>query len=204
MHKIKFIIFLCISLFCLGSFSQDIPLRLAFGDEATAIPYTKLFSTPFHPVVQAGTEFGYMENSHNHLYQTANLGYIYHKYLYQGIYLSTELGYDYRFDFGLNLKALFGLGYLQTFAVSDEYQFKDGEYVLGKDRGNARLMPSLSIGAGYRIKPHEEHSPEVFLLYQSWLEYPYSPGFIPLMTHIDLMIGMKFFIKTSKSGRHED
>jgi hypothetical protein len=201
---IKSILISLLILVCLDSLSQEIPVRVAFGNEATAIPYTKFFSTPFHPVAQIGTEFAYKENTHNYLYQTANLGYIYHKYLYQGIYLSTELGYDYRFDFGLNLKAMFGLGYLQTFAVSDEYQFKDGEYVLGKDWGNARLMPSLSIGAGYRIKPADTHSPEIFVLYQSWVEYPYSPGFIPLMTHIDLMVGMKFFINTSKSERYED
>jgi hypothetical protein len=42
------------------------------------------------------------------------------------------------------------------------------------------------------------------MLYQSWVECPYSPGFIPLMTNIDLMIGMKFFINTSKSEHHED
>lgn len=176
-----------------------IPLKVAVSNEATAIPYTRFFTTPVHPCFQVGTEYQYKTGPHFEFYQTANLGYIYHNHLYQGLYLNTGIGYDYKFNFGLKLKGLFELGYLHTFTTQDEYQFKDGEYVNGTDRGNARLMPMLSVGAGYLLVKDDPLSPEIFLLYKSWIEFPYSPGFIPMMSHINLEIGCKFY----PFGSHE-
>jgi hypothetical protein len=177
---------------------KSFPVTVAFGNEATSVPYTRFFTTPIHPTLQVGTEFLYKEGPHFRFYQTANVGYIFHNYLYQGFYLNSEISYDYLFSFGLVLKSKFGLGYLHTFATQEEYQLKDGEYVSGPDWGNARMMPSLSIGLGYRLTKDIENPPEIFLLYTSWIEYPYSPGFIPVMTHITLQLGVKFYIKTRK------
>ena len=170
------------------------PVKVAVSNEATAIPYTRFFTTPVHPCMQVGTECRYRSGTHHEFYQTANLGYIFHNYLYQGIYLNTGIGYDYRFGFGLKLKGIFELGYLHTFTTQDEYQFKEGEYVNGTDWGNARLMPMLSVGAGYLLMKDDPASPEIFLLYKSWIEYPYSPGFIPMMSHINFEIGCKFYL----------
>jgi hypothetical protein len=64
-------------------------------------------------------------------------------------------------------------------------------------------MASLTIGAGYRLHHEINDSPEIFILYQSWVEYPYSPGFIPVMTHISLQIGTKFFINPFKKKNDE-
>lgn len=171
-----------------------LPVKAAFSNEATAIPYTRLFSTPVHPCFQVGTEYRYKSGVHHDFYQTANLGYIYHNHLYQGIYLNTGIGYDYIFNFGLKLKGIFELGYLHTFTTQDEYQFKKGEYKNGTDWGNARLMPVISAGAGYLLQHDSPESPEIYLLYKSWIEYPYSPGFIPMMSHINLEIGCKFYL----------
>ncbi len=148
----KRLIFIAILAFLgLRGFAQkQLPITVGIGNEATAIPFTKIFSVPVHPTVQIGTDFTYGKRDHHRLFQTINLGYIYHRHLYQGVYLSTELGYDYVFSFGLKLKGLFGLGYLHSFSTQEEYQLKDGEYVNGKDFGNARLMPSLSLGLGYQ------------------------------------------------------
>ena len=202
--KPKLVIVLLFVIFRSYGQERSFPVSIAIGDEMTAIPYTVFWNGPYHPVIQVGSEYAYKNSTHHYLYQAANLGYIYHKYLYQGIYLDTELGYDYRFDFGLNLKTLIGIGYLHAFAVQDEYQFENGEYTLEDDWGDDRLMPSLSLGVGYRLPGGSLNSPEIFFLYRSWAEYPYSPGFIPLMTHVDLLLGVKFYIAHSKSGRHEN
>ncbi len=170
------------------------PVKVALSNEATAIPYTRFFTTPMHPTIQIGTEYFYRIGPHFDFYQTGNLGYIFHNYLYQGFYLNTGIGYDYKFDFGLKLKSNFELGYLHTFATQEEYQFENGEYVNGTDRGNSRLMPILSIGFGYTFRKDKLVSSEIFLLYKSWIEYPYSPDFIPVMTHINLEIGYKTYI----------
>lgn len=176
--------------FCQSNF----PVKVAISNEATAIPYTRFVTTPFHPTLQVGTEYFYSNGAHHDFYQTVNAGYIFHHYLYQGIYLNTGLGYDYIFPFGLKLKSNFELGYLHTFSTQDEYQLKNGDYVQGTDWGNARLMPVLSIGLGYVIKNKNICSSEIFMLYKSWVEYPYSPGFIPAMTHTNLEIGYKHYV----------
>jgi hypothetical protein len=195
----KIIFTLVVVLFSASLFGQkSFPLTIAVGNESTAVPYSRFFTSPVHPTLQVGTEFLYKDGPHFRFYQTANVGYIFHNYLYQGYYLNTEVAYDYMFSFGLSLKSRFGIGFLHTFATQEEYQLENGEYVSGPDWGNARLMPSLSIGLGYHLMKDSENPPEIFLLYTSWIEYPYSPGFIPVMTHITLQLGVKFYIKQRK------
>lgn len=176
--------------------AQDgaIPLRILSGNEATAIPFDTFWSNPEHPSFQVGTEFRYNDNTHHYLYQTLNLGYVYHENLYQGAYINSELGYDYRLNFGLNLKTLLGVGYLHMFSTNEEYRFEDGQYTMERDRGNSRLMPSLALGLGFRTNKNNPRSPELMLLYKSWVEFPYSPGFIPIMAHTELNIGLKLYI----------
>jgi hypothetical protein len=181
----------------IAQFKSDIPIKIAISNEATAIPFTKIFTGPIHPTLQLGTEFLYKSKPNYDWYQTANIGYIFHNYLYQGVYLNSEIGFDYQFDFGIKLKSNLGLGYLHTFATQEEYQFKNGEYVNGLDWGNSRLMVTMALGFGYKFKPEMDNSSEIFLLYKPWIEYPYSPGFIPLMSHINFEIGYKFYLSRS-------
>lgn len=171
---------------------KNIPIQISLYNESTAIPFTRLVTTPIHPGIQIGTEFTYKEREHFRLFQTVNLSYYFHAQLNHGISVNTELGGEYltnsRFSFG----ALIGVGYLHTFATTKEYVFEDGHYTIATDKGNARIAPSLSLDVNYRINKIEPTSPKIFVRYQSWIEYPYSPGFIPLMSHINLHIGAKF------------
>jgi len=195
-------------LFCLLTISmvlkaqnKSIPISISVFNESTAIPFTRFITTPIHPGIQLGTEFNYKVKEHSRLFQTANISYFYHNYLAQGIGINSELGYEYRLNFGLAFSGLLGIGYMHTFATSDEFTFTNGQYIKKADKGNARLYPSLSLDIGYYLRKSEKNSPKIFIRYQSWAEYPYSPDFIPIMTHINFHIGTKFFInsKTSKN-----
>jgi len=185
-----------ITLIPLLTFGQPkvIPVNISLFNEATAIPFTGFFTLPIHPGIQAGTEFDYRSNEHSRLFQTANINYFYHNHLNQGIGIYTEFGYEYCTAGGFAISGLLGIGYLHTFAVSEEFTFSNEQYQKKADRGNARLFPSVSLDIGYYIFHEKENSPKIFLRYQSWAEYPYSPGFIPIMTHINLHIGTKLFI----------
>ena len=190
--RIVIVIFLSCS--TLGLYAQsEFPLKISFFNESTSIPYTQLLSTPVHPGMQIGTEFDWKETNKIRLFPSVNVGYMFHNKLFQGIYANVELGFDYKFSFGLNLKSSLGVGYLHTFTTRKEYQFIDGAYVAKGDKGNSRIMPSFSLGMGYRLKPDDVKSTELFLMYQSWLEFPYSPSFIPLMSHNSFHIGSKFY-----------
>jgi hypothetical protein len=193
MARALIILFLFYASFIFGQ-NKSIPINVSLFNESTAIPFTRFVTTPIHPGIQLGTEFNYKVKEHSRLFQTANIGYFYHNYLAQGIGLNTELGYEYRLKPGIAFTGLLGVGYMHTFATTEEFTFTDGQYEKKADKGNARLYPSLSLEASYYIKKTDKNSPEIFIRYQSWAEYPYSPDFISVMTHISLHIGAKFFI----------
>jgi len=187
-------------------FGQEkvVPINIALFNESTAIPFTRFFTIPIHPGIQLGTEFNYKDKEYSRLFQTANICYFYHNCAAQGIGFNTELGYEYRIKAGLAFTGLLGLGYMHTFATTEEFSFTGGNYEKKTDKGNARFYPSLSIDIGYYLKQKQtgKNRPKIFIRYQSWVEYPYSPDFIPVMTHINLHIGAKLFIKT-KTARND-
>ncbi|HLO57861.1 MAG TPA: hypothetical protein VK179_03915 [Bacteroidales bacterium] len=174
------------------TFAQQ-PLTISLFNESTSIPYTTFFNSPVHPGIQAGTEFQWKQGQHFALYPTVNVGYMFHKNLFQGLYMNIELAFDVKTNFGLNFKSRLGLGYLRTFNTQQEYGFTGNGYKPSSDKGNSRLMPSFTLGLGYNLKTSDLSSPEVFVLYKSWIEYPYSPGFIPLMSHSDVHLGVKLY-----------
>ncbi|MBL0127971.1 MAG: hypothetical protein IPP83_11055 [Flavobacteriales bacterium] len=168
-------------------------------NESTAIPYTRFFTTPVHPGVQVGTEFPLRQGRLSRFYATAHAGYVYHNYLFQGVYLGSDLAYEHRLDNGFCFGALLGASYLHTFATTVEWRFENGHYVQKGDTGNARVMPSLTLETGYYLG-HDPQRPKLFVRYQSWAEYPYSPGFIPVLTHISLHIGARVVLGRAKAG----
>ncbi len=182
--------------------NKAIPISISLFNESTAIPFTRFFTTPIHPGIQAGTEFNYKVREHSRLFQTANLCYFYHNYLAQGLGLSSELGYEYRLKAGIAFAGLLGIGYMHTFTTAEEYTLSGGQYEKKMDGGNSRLTAALSFDIGYYAKKAVRQSPKIFIRYQSWIEYPYSPGFIPIMTHISLHVGVKFFINV-KTGQND-
>ncbi|MEQ1553320.1 MAG: hypothetical protein ABL929_04025 [Ferruginibacter sp.] len=192
-NKLLLFLLLSTSLWCSAQ-TKSYPITISLFNESTAIPFTKFVTTPLHPGLQIGTEFNYKSKTHARIFQTVNASYFYHRYLAHGIGLTTELGYEYRLKNGLAFSSLLGVGYLHTFATAEEFIFQNGEYVKKADRGNARINPSLSFDVGYYLNPKSKKSNKIFLRYQSWAEYPYSPNFIPVMAHINLHIGAKFFI----------
>lgn len=169
-------------------------LTISLFNEATALPFTRFITSPLHPGMLVGTEFNYRTKKHTRLFQTANISYFYHRQLNQGIGLMTELGYEYRSNPGIAVTSLLGIGYLHSFVTKEEFTFKNGQYFKKADRGNARFVPSLSVDLGYYLQHKNRFSPKIFFRYQAWAEYPYSPGFIPVMLHINVHAGITLFL----------
>ncbi|MBK8226145.1 MAG: hypothetical protein IPK70_03085 [Flavobacteriales bacterium] len=166
-------------------------MSFSIYDQSTAIPFTRFVTIPVHPGIQVAAEFGLNDRPHGRAFAAAHLGYFYHRHLAQGFYVGGDLGYEARTRFRLSFAGLFGLGYLRTYVTQPEYVFQNGSYVRRPDKGNGRVMPSLSLETGYYFKP-TRRSTQLFIRYQSWVEYPYSPGFIELMSHINLHLGVRF------------
>ncbi len=178
---------------------KNIPLNISVFNQSTAIPFTRLMTFPIHPGFQVGTEWNLKSKKKVRIFQTINTSYFYHNYLTQGIGLNSEMGYERKFKSRLAISGLFGLGYMHTFATAEEFTFVNGQYEKKGDKGNARFCPSISFDIGYYVKKDDLNSPKIFMRYQSWAEYPYSPDFIPVMTHINLHLGIKLNIKTNSN-----
>lgn len=180
-----------ISIVSTGKAIAQNPIEISVFNESTSIPFSGFSLKPWHPGFQIGTNIPWKESQNYKTYFSINLRYIFHKNLYQAIGINFELGYDYKIDFGMNLKTGVGVGYLHTFSVKEEYLFKNGDYAKKTDMGNSRFTPSLFFGLGYRFAPNDFDYAEIYAKQQYWLEMPYSRGFIPLMSHSNSAIGIK-------------
>ena len=176
----------------LGKLSAQNPVEISVFNESTSVPFSGISLKPLHPGVQIGAEIPWHETNHYRTFLSINLRYIFHKNLYRAIAINLELGYDYKIDFGATLKTGIGVGYLHSFNVKEKYRFEAGSYSKKADTGNSRFTPLISFGLGYRFNPDNFNSTELFAKQQYWLELPYSPGFIPLMSHANTMVGAKF------------
>lgn len=191
------LMFLPCMLFAQGK--EWLPVSVSVFNESTAVPFTRFIPTPIHPGVQVGVSRQWNESQKHYIYQTANVSYFYHRHLYQAVTLSTEFGYDYRFPFGLNLKALLGAGYMMTMNTQEVYEFKNGNYTATNNSFMSKLQATLSLGAGYRIHKKRDGSPEIFFLYQAGVIYPFSADFIPIMAQANVHLGVKIPIRIKKN-----
>ena len=176
-----------------SSMGYSQPVSISLLNESTAIPYTRFITTPIHPGIQFGTETDLKQYTNTRLYFALHIGYFYHKSFAQGLYIKPSLGFEYRHSSGFAIAGSLGLGYLHTFTTQEEYKLENGSYIKQKDSGNARIMPSLGLTLNYYLKPDNIQSPKIFFGYESWIEYPFSPGFIPLMTHVTTQLGVQFY-----------
>ncbi len=178
---------------------HNLPVTVSVYNESTSMPFTDWWSNPVHPGVQIGTEFHGASDRNLRLYPAITVGYLFHKNLFQGAYARLDLGLDYRHPSGVSLKAKLGAGYLRTFATRTEYVLRDDQLVAQTDKGNHRVMPSLAFGLGYRFRPKDPRSTEIFLMHETWVEYPYAGDFIPVMAHTNLHLGATFYPFNSKN-----
>ena len=108
--------------------------------------------------------------------------------------MGSELGYEYRTAVGPSVALLLGGGYLRVFRTQPEYRLLNGQYQRKADRGNGRFMPTLTLDAGQYLG-RKPGASRVFVRYQTWIEYPFSPGFIPLLSHSSLHVGCQFSLR---------
>lgn len=180
---------------CCVAQDKQFPITVSVFNEATAMPFSEVFTKPVHPGLAVSTEFNYSRSpARSRLFQTLGVNYYYHQYLNQAATIFSELGYEYRSKPGIEISALLGVGYMRSFRTATEYTFKDGSYSSTKNLGVGRFTPSFSLETGYYLFPKSTTSPKIFARYQVWIEYAFSPGFIELMPHSNLHLGVKFFI----------
>ncbi len=189
-HRFFFIIFTSL---VVQTGTAQTPVTISVFNESVGLPFTPLLPAPIHPGMALGTEFTVNQRTWSSSLVSVNLGYYFHKNLNQAVFLQASYGYEFRGGFGLSSQVSIGLGYLHVIRNQPEYKLENGTYVATSGLGRPRLLLSPSIDIGYYVRPKEIKSGRVFIRYQPWLEYPFSPGFIPVLPHANLHVGYKFY-----------
>lgn len=179
---------------------EKLPLRLTVFDNATLLPGGDewvVWGMPVHPGISAGTEFPYRHWRHADLFQSAVVGYQYHRYVQHTVQLYSELGYRYRLNWPINLEARLGAGYLHAIPDNEIFKLENGAYVSHKGIGRPQAMAGLALGAGFRL-PKDWC---LLLVYQFYIQTPFVKSYVPVLPNTALHLGMQFpLFHRKKSG----
>lgn len=174
-----------------------LPLVVSVFNVGTQLPGSGggLFTQPLHPGISAGTEFRYNTNLKNQWFQTARVGFLYHRYAQTAIQLYTELGYRRQIWRGTAAELRLGGGYLHSFPGTEIFRLQDGRYTQKRNFGRPQAMAGGTFGLSYALPLGA--APRIFLDYQFYLQMPFVKSYVPLLPNTALHLGIAFpFFKT--------
>lgn len=105
--------------------------------------------TAMYPGAGLGADLALLQGGGHNLLARVELGGFIHPRNYRALYGGADLAYEYRFRFGLGLRAETGIAYLHTFLDGTVYEFKNGEAGVVQDPGRPAFMPSLKLGLSW-------------------------------------------------------
>ncbi len=167
---------------------KGLPLTVTLFSESVSLPNFRNIFRNGHFGVRVGTELYYKSSLHRQWFQTINLGYYRHRYLHNGLYLSSEMGYR-KFFGNAFADATVGLGGLMLDSALPRYQ-PSAEGYSKASSVHFKLMPTLGMGAGYRF-----NQLTVFSRYELFGEMPFGFKGIPALPHKAIHVGTRFSIK---------
>ena len=182
---------------CNAAFSQEdekkqkVPISLAITNHSWSFPFSQVFRlNPFHPGLEAGTEWCYKEKEKFKFYQAADIGGFINRSSGSAIYMNLNLGIRAKFKFGLRADFAFGLGYFHGFHPSFIYtQSIDGTYQQSKDKGVGSLAANFKMGLGFEL-PESNRELTLFGAYQ-WMVSTSYWSLITIRPNGLLHIGVK-------------
>lgn len=172
---------------------DNYPLTVTVFNEGVSVPFTQFVSRPLHPGVMLESNRFFHERGKSSFGWSVSVGYYLHRHFAQGVFAQAHLLYRYQTKHGVYGQVQLGTGYLHVFRTAPEYRLDQGRYVERPDWGSGRMAPSLGLELGYQLNHSDALSPRVFTRYQAWVQYPFSPGFIPLLSHTNLHLGYSFY-----------
>lgn len=175
--------------------TQDFPLEISVFNNGNFLPgggKLGVWSSKIHPGMRLGTRYKYLQKGNSSLYQSAYLGYFFHKNAQHAVQIYTNLLYRYDFNFPLFLEAGLGVGYLHSFTAIDIFTFEEGAYQKKANTGRAQWMADFSIKAGYALTKNNLPL-DIYLDYQFWLQSPFVNKYVPILPHNSLHLGIIYY-----------
>jgi hypothetical protein len=193
MKQTVLFLLLLISLFAKSQ--RPCELSIALTNNNTAFPFSKfssLFTTAFHPGVELGYGFNWKTKPRHDWYQTAKVGYFFHRFVQHAIPVYTQFGYRYKFGEHWRLSSALGAGYLHSIpATAVLKRNADGGYSNGKGIGRSQVLFNLTLGMHYNWRLHEKPV-STFFAYQQQLQAPFVKSYVPLLPYNNLALGFTY------------
>lgn len=175
-----------------------LPVELSLFNNGTFMPgkgTLGIWSPTLHPGLSAGTRFYYKQKDRSELFQTAKLGYFYHRHAQYGVQLYTELGYRYKFKPGWYVEPRLGVGYLLSIPAIQVFEFKEGAYQKQAFKGRHQFMGGLAVYAGYSFQQNNKLPLDLFLGYQFWIQSPFVNKYVPVLPNNSVHLGGIYYFK---------
>ena len=162
---------------------------LSVFNAATQLPLGDFFSTPMHWGANAGAEFRYNRNPNNQWFQTAKLGYSYHRYVQHTLQLYSEVGYRRAIWRGTAAELRLGAGYLHAIPATEIFTLKDNRYAKKTNLGRPQAMAGATLGLSYTQQKAAKPL-RFFLDYQVFMQMPFVKSYVPLLPNTLLHVGV--------------
>ena len=191
------LLLLCIApLLCLAQ-RQGKEVSFAITNSHSAYPFasfSKLFTGPIHPGIEAGYGFNWKTKPKHDWYQSFRIGFFHHRFVQTAIPLYTQFGYRFKPFRRVSINGALGAGYLHSIpAVAVLKQNDNGEYEKAKGLGRPQVLFNLSFGARYSFK--EGTSSNVFIAYNQQLQTPFINSYVPLLPYNSIALGFSMPLK---------
>jgi len=149
----------------------------------------KIISMPIHPGFTLGAEYRYNDNDRHEIFQTAQLGYFFHRHAQHGIQLYSEFGYRFWWQNGIHLHTKIGPGYLHSIPAVQTFVLGTDGYE-SKRVSRGQFMPTIAIGGGYGIGGRKDL--RVFLDYRLFMQMPFVREYVTILPNTALHLGVVF------------
>jgi len=194
MKKVLVIIFLALPGLMIGQSWKANPISISVFNNATLLPPASLIATfnqPIHLGITAAYEFGWKDAMKHKWFQNAGISYMYHRYVYQAIFLNTQGGYRWKIN-DFSVEGYLQAGYMLAFYLTDRAIMQsDGTYIVKQGAGKPQFIVGAGIGLGYDLGK-DEHIRRIFLGYDIRMQIPFVKSYVPVLPNGALYIGFQF------------
>jgi len=170
------------------------PISISVFNNATLLPpasVTATFNQPIHFGITAAYEFGWKDAPKHKWFQNAGISYMYHRFVYQAIFLNTQGGYRWKIN-DFSIEGYIQAGYMHAFYLTDRCVMQpDGTYITKQGAGKPQFIVGAGIGFGYDLGK-DEHIRRVFLGYDVRMQMQFVKSYVTVLPNGALFIGFQF------------
>lgn len=184
--------------------SESLPIEASLFNNGNFMPgggTLGVWSPKIHPGIRIGSRYYYLEKEKWELFQTAKLGYFFHRHAQQAVQLYTELGYRHAVYKNLFAEARLGVGYMVSVPDMQLFSFDNGEYRSKSTKARSQFMGGVDIALGYDLKTLTQLPLDVYLSYQFWVQSPFVNGYVPVLPNNSIHIGAIYYLPKNTKNK---